>query len=604
MDVTLPNGYVIHGVPDDATKDQIRAKAISSGVATAQDFGLLNTAKQDSERAKVEAELKQAIAEAEAANSHFQVMDSIGNVANAIGGGVRGAGSIGALALWPVDAAVDAIKGDRGPNIASEISGQQPLSRNQERRAAMDDALASLGYDPKSTSYKVGKVAGEVAGTAGAGGVLAKTAQLAGAAPKIAAALESGGFSLGGAPETTTLAGSLGNMALRAGAGGATGATQTFMVDPEHTLTGGILGAALPGATKLAGKTGGLLSDATIGALGMTTGVGGDAIRTAFKSGKDGATAFLDNMRGKVDFGDVVDSAKGGLNKMRIARGDAYKAGMVDVTNDKTVIDFAPINQAMQSVADMGTFKGVQVNPESAGTVQKLQSIVEQWRMLDPAEYHTPEGIDALKRAIGDVRESVAPGTPARRAADEVYHSVKSAVSAQAPVYDSVMKGYQKSSDDIKQIEQALSLGSKAQKDTAVRKLQSLLRNNVQTNYGNRVNLANKLEDAGGVDLFPAIAGQGMNSWMPRGLLGTLEKGASISAAAKLSGGLLAAPMASPRLIGEAAYKLGQLTGMSTKASKKAVDSLLSDPRRLEQASILLQTSPRIGLLEVQRSQQ
>ena len=40
MDVTLPNGTVIAGVPEGTSKDQIREKAISSGLATAEDFGL------------------------------------------------------------------------------------------------------------------------------------------------------------------------------------------------------------------------------------------------------------------------------------------------------------------------------------------------------------------------------------------------------------------------------------------------------------------------------------------------------------------------------------------------------------------------------------
>lgn len=39
MDVTLPNGRVIRGVPDGTSKDAIRAKAISSGLATDADFG-------------------------------------------------------------------------------------------------------------------------------------------------------------------------------------------------------------------------------------------------------------------------------------------------------------------------------------------------------------------------------------------------------------------------------------------------------------------------------------------------------------------------------------------------------------------------------------
>tara|TARA_R110002096_G_scaffold152085_2_gene315019 strand:+ start:3414 stop:5339 length:1926 start_codon:yes stop_codon:yes gene_type:complete len=39
MDVTLPNGRVISGVPEGTSKEAIKAKAISSGLATAADFG-------------------------------------------------------------------------------------------------------------------------------------------------------------------------------------------------------------------------------------------------------------------------------------------------------------------------------------------------------------------------------------------------------------------------------------------------------------------------------------------------------------------------------------------------------------------------------------
>lgn len=44
MDVTLPSGVVIRGVPEGTTKDQIRDKAISSGLATASDFGVTTAA--------------------------------------------------------------------------------------------------------------------------------------------------------------------------------------------------------------------------------------------------------------------------------------------------------------------------------------------------------------------------------------------------------------------------------------------------------------------------------------------------------------------------------------------------------------------------------
>jgi hypothetical protein len=38
MDVTLPNGVVIRGVPDNATKEQIKQKAIANGLAKEEDF--------------------------------------------------------------------------------------------------------------------------------------------------------------------------------------------------------------------------------------------------------------------------------------------------------------------------------------------------------------------------------------------------------------------------------------------------------------------------------------------------------------------------------------------------------------------------------------
>lgn len=51
MDVTLPNGVTIRGVPDNATKDQIKAKAIAGGLAQESDFGA-STAKPVDEAPK------------------------------------------------------------------------------------------------------------------------------------------------------------------------------------------------------------------------------------------------------------------------------------------------------------------------------------------------------------------------------------------------------------------------------------------------------------------------------------------------------------------------------------------------------------------------
>ena len=130
------------------------------------------------------------------------------------------------------------------------------------------------------------------------------------------------------------------------------------------------------------------------------------------------------------------------------------------------------------------------------------------------------------------------------------------------------MKEYSESADLIKEIEKSLSLGNKASVATGLNKLQSLMRNNVNTNYGYRQELANKLMQEGGNDLMPALAGQALNTWTPRGLVGQgLDAGALLS----LAGGLThlpttAATMAttSPRLMGNVVYGTGKLAGKIT----------------------------------------
>lgn len=511
-----------------------------------------------------------------------------------LAGGLRGAGSIGATLLAPVDYAVRALNDGQPWNVGGiDILGQ-------DRRQGMTDALGTLGANTDSIAFKTGKLAGEIAGTAGAGGVVGNAiARAAPAAAPLAQAVATGGMRAGGA------AGLLG-MGTRIAGGALNGAATSAMVDPSTIAEGAAFGAALPPAVKVMGAAGSGLSSLGKGLLtnilGATTGAGSQAVKSAFEAGKNGATSFLDNMRGKVDIADVVDSAKSAVGALRQQRAEAYKSGMVDIKNDVSVIPFSPVQKIMDKISGMGSYKGVQINKNAAGTVDDLKNVVDQWGQLDPAEYHTPEGMDALKQAIGDIRDSTDHGTAARRAADEIYNAVKTQITAKAPAYAKVMGDYASASKALQETEKALSLGEKASQDTAVRKLQSLLRNNAQTNYGNRMTLAQNLEQASGVDLMSPLAGQAMNSWMPRGLVGAIEQGNIIPLAAKSAGALLAAPIASPRLVGEGAYMLGRAAGKGTAAMKKASQGLLG-PQNAYLQDLVARSIP-LGLLSYQSGQQ
>ena len=467
-------------------------------------------------------------------------------VGNAVAGTLRGFGSGGATILAPRDMLEGFIARKMGaPELAP-----------RDRRKGMDAGLEAMGAETDSIAFQGGKLAGEVAGTAGAGGVvantLAKVPGVAAAAPNFLNAIRSGGLSAPGA-----------NLATRVAGGAVSGGATAGLANPEDVGMGAAFGGALPIATKTAGVAGDLLRKGTGAAtkhtVGLMAGVGGEAVENAYKAGKTGGTTFLDNMRGKVPFTDVLDDAKTALTKMRMDRGAQYRKGMTDVSADKTVIDFTPIDKAVASLKSMGNYKGQTINKNAAGAVDEISDLVNQWKGLDPAEFHTPEGLDALKQAIGDMRDATQFGTPARKAADTAYNAVKSEITAQAPKYAEVMKDYTLASETLKEVEKALSLGNKAAADTSMRKLQSLMRNNVNTNYGNRLDLAKTLE-SNGAEILPAVAGQALSSWTPRGLAGATSVPSLATLAALVNPATLAAlPATSPRMVGEMAYGLGAL---------------------------------------------
>jgi hypothetical protein len=327
-------------------------------------------------------------------------------------------------------------------------------------------------------------------------------------------------------------------------------------------------------AGKAVSKTAAPLSDFV---LGQATGAGGDAIRQAARAGYQGSRTFVDNMRGNVPPSDIVDLAKGAVGDMRQQRGAAYRQGMDAIKDaDKYgyVLSYAPINDALKKAQDMVYFNGLSKSDEAASTLNKIQSKVDEWGGAFDTEqprgpkdwvnwakqHRSVESMDALKQAIGEIRQKTQPGTLERRVADSIYNAAKSSIVEQAPAYAATMKDYANASDQIKELERTFSLGEKATTDTALRKLQSTMRNNVNTNYGQRTAQMQSLADLA-PELPNAIAGQQLNSWAPRGLART--RGIELGSLAALThfinpAALAAIPFSSPRLVGEAAYAAGR----------------------------------------------
>ena len=268
MDVRLPDGTIIRNVPDGISKTDLTTKLKNNGYDVAKLAETVVTATR------------------ETPDEIPQGRGVTGMAGDVLAGAVRGAGSIGATLIRPFETAEE----------------------NAVRRQQMTEALQTMGADPESTFFALGKTGAEIAGTLPIGGILGKgvTAVAPRALAPLATAIETGGFRTGMAPGVM-------NAVTRATGGAVTGAAGSALVNPEDAASGAIIGAVLPtvGAAlvKQGAKFSGWLYDAMKGKLGEVKAgeiarrvAGGDlaAIRAANAAAEQGlssgqAAAGIDN---------------------------------------------------------------------------------------------------------------------------------------------------------------------------------------------------------------------------------------------------------------------------------------------------------------------
>lgn len=473
-------------------------------------------------------------------------------------GGLRGAGSVGATLLTPYDMAV----------------GNTQSWSNPERRQAIEGGLRELGANPESMSYGAGKLAAEVAGAAGAGGALAKgltALPVIGSMPAVqglAQALRTGG-----------MAGP--NIATRVAGGAASGGLAAGMIDPTQAGQGAVVGGAIPAAVPVLRAAGSGLANVA----GMSTGAGDEAFRQAYQAGRAGgaqAEAFRTNMRGQTDMLSVLDDAKANVEALRLARSQAYKQNMASVRESTKVISTDPIDSTLAQLRSDFTFKNMARNPQVMDALNDAQALIDDFKRLPKEEYHTPEGFDALKqqiRALIDRQPDSARDV--KKALGGIESSIKRLIVEEAPEYSKAMADYQQASEILDEVTRSLSLNDRATADTALRKLQSVMRNNANTNYGARLASMENLEQ-GGRPLMPQLAGQAVNEWTPRGIQrGTGAAGVGVLGfTGNIPGAIGMAATSSPRLMGETFYGAGRVAG----ALDRTVDPVLI--RELRNAAV------------------
>lgn len=340
----------------------------------------------------------------------------------------------------------------------------------------------------------------------------------------------------------------LGSKVLRGvGVGGAGGALNAVGNDGDIATDTGI-GAVVGGAFPLAGaavKGAGKMASKV---LGKTTGAGDKAIEDAFKAGQKGNINFVKQMRKPDDIDEVVGKAMDRLDKIKQARSRAYDENMSVLRRDKTKLDINPVTRQIDRISRAeGGGSDYLVGKKTGNVIKEAKEVVDKFTK-DKARHNTA-GFDDLKQRLSQIETYNEPN--AERIKSEITNSVKAEIMKQNPSYKQVMDDYARDSANIDTLKRTFSLDKRANLETTLRKLQSVTRNNANTDYGYRARLLKKIDPNG--EIYDAVSASALNSWSPRGLVSSGVAGAGV---ATLNPALLAA--SSPRLAGEVAYILGK----------------------------------------------
>lgn len=281
---------------------------------------------------------------------------------DAASGALRGAASIGSTLLWPIDKVMDMATGDRAPTASGIVAGQQPLSRNQERRAATDSVIQNdFGADKTSLPFRVFETASQFAGTAGLGGGAGKA--IGGLLSKVAPSVAGSGTASGLITALETSGATGGNIASRAAGGAASGALQAGAIDPESAKWGALLGGAAPVVFKAAGLGG----EAAAGLL-----------RPFFKAGQEKIAAQVltkfasDPKRAIAELQKASELIPGSAPLSAAASGDVGLSGLTrTLQNTPEFAAELAARQAQQNAARTGALESV------AGNAGKISAAKE-----------------------------------------------------------------------------------------------------------------------------------------------------------------------------------------------------------------------------------
>ena len=261
------------------------------------------------------------------------------------------------------------------------------------------------------------------------------------------------------------------------------------------------------------------------------------------------------SMNGEKSVRSIVDDANQALRNIKDKAVQDYQKQRNILFDNQTKLDINDILDSVRRNSEKLTFDGIPVAGKD--TQSKAKDMFDAVNRFQ--NKNTMAGLDAMKRAVQGI--NVVNDDLARNIQTDLVNTIKGTVRKQDAGYSDLLDGYSGAMEAITDLKNSLNVGSK-NKETTARSILQALRDNVNTNFGNKYDFLQQLERQGGKELISALVGQEFRSPIPRGLsklvggLGALT-GFTVNPAA-----LAALPLSSPRLTGSAAYHLGRGAGV------------------------------------------
>lgn len=324
----------------------------------------------------------------------------------------------------------------------------------------------------------------------------------------------------------------------------------------------GAVGKAIKSPLKGAKKVTDVTGAAGKEMLGYGTGIGKPAIEERLRvarlgSPEEKAALSAGIKAGTVREAEVLDDVVKGLDTILEKRKIEYQTKLESFNGAKDLLDGGPVAEAVSNSLIGFKINGrpgkldfsvsaIPAGTPAAGEITKYLDELFSWGK-EPGQNFDVVGFDTLKKRLGEVF----PSDPKAKAFATPIQEAVTKVLDKVPGYSDMTGKYREMSDLIRDVKTTLSVGGRANRDTAIRKLTNALRNN---NENKEAVLRALMSEAGDTTTIPKMTGVSYAPWMPRGIAGNLQVVAATMSAYDL--GRLAARLAStiamsPRLVGK-----------------------------------------------------